>query len=162
MTVWVARDLDRVRVAPKPTTASQAAVSVSFHRNGMDPGRVNDQLMPRNATDGFAPNFDFWPRKGTTEWVVYEFARSTTVSGVTVSWFDDTGSGECRLPAAWRVLHRTETGLWEPVTGVSKYPVRRRDPVRVTFAPVTTGALRLEIQLPPNYSSGLYEWEVEP
>jgi len=33
--------------------------------------------------------------------------------------------------------------------------------VKVTFDPVTTKALRLEIQLPPNFSAGLYEWEVE-
>lgn len=161
MTVWVARDAAHARVAPRPTLASQAKVTVSFNRNGMDPARVNDQLMPRNATDGFAPNFDFWPHKGTAEWVAYEFPQPATVKSVTVSWFDDTGSGECRLPASWRVLYRTEAGTWQPVTGASEYLIRKNDPVKVTFAPVTTKALRLEIQLPPNFSAGLYEWEVE-
>ena len=81
----------------------------------MDPARLNDQLLPQNATDGFAPNFDFWPHKGTAEWVAYEFAQPTTVELVTVSWFDDTGTGECRLPVSWRLLYRGDDGQWKPV-----------------------------------------------
>jgi hypothetical protein len=33
--------------------------------------------------------------------------------------------------------------------------------VKVSFSPVNTKALKLEVQLPPNYSAGLYEWEIE-
>jgi hypothetical protein len=161
MTVWVARDASRARVAPKPTLTSQAKVAVSFHRGGMDPARLNDQLLPQNATDGFAPNFDFWPHKGTAEWITYEFTQPTRVKAISVSWFDDTGSGECRLPTSWRLSWRTEAGAWQPVTGASDYLVRKSEPVKVTFDPVTTRALRLDVQLPPNFSSGLYEWEVE-
>jgi uncharacterized protein len=161
MAVWLARDAAHARVAPKPTLTSQAKVSVSFHRSGMEPNRLNDQLLPQNATDGFAPNFDFWPHKGTAEWIAYEFAQPTRVKSVTVSWFDDTGSGECRLPVSWRVLHHTDAGAWEPVTGAGDYPIRKRDPVKVTFDPITTRALRLALQLPTGFSSGLYEWQVE-
>ena len=161
MTVWVARDPAHARLAPRPTLASQAKVTTSFHRGGMDPARLQDQLLPQNATDGFAPNFDFWPHKGTAEWVAYEFAQPTTVRAVRVSWFDDTGSGECRLPVSWRVLSRTEAGSWQPVAATSDYLTRKSDPVKVTFTPVTTKALRLEIQLPDKFSAGLYEWEVE-
>lgn len=161
MTVWLARDPDRARVAPKPTIASRAKVSASFRRSGMSLDPLNDQQVPRNATDGFAPNFDFWPHKGTAEWVAYEFAQPTEVRAVTVSWFDDTGTGECRLPVSWRVLYRTNAGEWLPVAKAGEYLIRKRDPVKVTFAPVTTQALRLDIQLPPNFSAGLYEWEVE-
>jgi hypothetical protein len=161
MTVWLPRDPSRARLAPRPTIASQSKVAVSFRRSGMNPAPLNDQLQPLNATDGFAPNFDFWPHKGTAEWVEYEFREPTLVRGVTVSWFDDTGSGECRLPASWRVVHRTEDGAWQPVAGVSGYAVRKSDPVKVSFTPITTRALRLEIQLVPDFSAGLYEWEVE-
>jgi hypothetical protein len=161
MSVWLARDAEHARPAPIPTLASQAKVSVSFRRNGMDSERLNDQLLPQNATDGFAPNFDFWPHKGTPEWVSYEFAQPTEVRAVRVSWFDDTGTGECRLPASWRVLYRTREGQWAPVTGASAYDIRKKDPVRLTFEPVNTTALRLEVQLPPDFSAGLYEWEVE-
>ncbi len=161
MTVWLARQPERARLAPRPTIASRAKVTTSFHRGGMDPGRLNDQQTPLNATEGSAPNFDFWPRKGTREWVAYEFAQPTQVREATVSWFDDTGSGECRLPQSWRLLYRAGDGAWRPVEGVADYPIRKTDPVKVAFNPVTTSALRLEIQLPPNFSAGLYEWEVE-
>jgi hypothetical protein len=161
MTVWVARALEGARVAPRKTIASRAEVSASFHRSGMEPARLNDQISPQTVPDGSAPNFDFWPRKGTAEWVAYEFAQPTPVRGVTVSWFDDTGSGECRLPLSWRVLYRAENGGWQPVTGAGDFPVRLAHPVRVSFDPVTTLGLRLDIQLPPDFSSGLYEWEVE-
>ncbi|MHB9006801.1 MAG: glycoside hydrolase family 127 protein [Limisphaerales bacterium] len=161
MTVWVARETANARPAPRPTVASQAKVTASFHRGGMNLGHLNDQLLPENFTDGFAPNFDFWPHKGTAEWIAYEFTAPIPVRAVRVSWFDDTGSGECRLPASWRVLHRTDAGQWEPVTGASAHPIRKRDPVRVAFTPVVTTALRLEIQLVPGFSAGLYEWEIE-
>lgn len=161
MTVWVARNPAEARPAPRATIASQAKIATSFHRGEMDSSRLNDQLIPRNATDGFAPNFDFWPHKGTAEWIDYQFNKPTQVRTVTVAWFDDTGSGECRLPASWHLLYRSENGSWKPVEGVSDYPIRKTDPVKVSFAPVTTSALRMEIQLPPRFSAGLYEWEVE-
>ncbi|MBL9138349.1 MAG: glycoside hydrolase family 127 protein [Verrucomicrobiales bacterium] len=161
MAVWVARDPEHARVAPKPTLTSKAKVTVSYHRGGMDPGYVNDQLHPLNATDGFAPDFDFWPRKGTAEWVCYEFETPVRVSNTAVSWFDDTGTGECRLPVSWRVLYRTDSGSWEPVRATNDYTTRKRDPVKLQFEPVTTQALRLEMQLPEGFSSGLYEWLLE-
>ena len=161
MAVWLARDAATARPTPKPTLASQAKVTVSFARGGMSLAPINDQLVPQNFTDGFAPNFDFWPHKGTAEWVAYEFLQPVTVKSVCVSWFDDTGAGECRLPASWRVLYRSAEGKWEPLKNTGDYSIRKRDPVKVAFDAVTTQALRLEVQLPRDFSAGLYEWEVE-
>lgn len=161
MTVWVARETAGARVPAPPTIASKAKVTTSFHRSGMQPAHLNDQLLPLNSTDGFAPNFDFWPHKGTAEWVAYEFAEPTRVRAVVVSWFDDTGSGECRLPASWSVEYRDEEGAWRPVRAASPYAIRKTQPVRVEFEPVSTRALRLNVQLPERFSAGLYEWSVE-
>ena len=47
MTVWVAREPGRARLGPKPTLATRAKVSTSFHREGMEPARVNDGLAPQ-------------------------------------------------------------------------------------------------------------------
>ena len=161
MAVWLARDAATARPTPRMTPASQAEITVSFARGGMNLEPLNDQLLPQNFTDGFAANFDFWPHKGTGEWVRYEFAQATKVSAVRVSWFDDTGTGECRLPVSWRLLYHDDAGTWQPVANASEYAIRKRDPVRVSFDAVTTKALRLEIQLPKDFSAGLYEWEVE-
>lgn len=161
MAVWLARDASTARPIQPPTLASQAKVTTSFARGGMSLVPLNDRLVPENFTDGFAPNFDFWPHKGTTEWVTYEFPQSTTVRAVRVSWFDDTGKGECRVPVSWRVLYRDNANQWQPVVNPSEYSIKARDPVRVSFDPVNTKFLRVEIQLPKDFSSGLYELEVE-
>lgn len=161
MAVWLGRDAEHVRPVPAPTAASKAKVSVSFVRGGMDTARLNDQQMPRNATDGFAPNFDFWPHKGGTEWISYQFEKPEKVTGVTVSWFDDTGKGECRVPKAWRLLYQDSSGAWKPAPGTPDYAIRKADPVNVKIQPVTTKALKIEIDQPDGFSTGLFEWEVQ-
>jgi hypothetical protein len=79
---------------------------------------------------------------------------------VDVYWFDDTGQGQCRVPASWRLLHQ-RANAWYPVENASAYGV---DPDRyntVTFDPVRTRALRIEAQLQPGFSGGILEWRVE-
>ncbi len=44
---------------------------------------------------------------------------------------------------------------------LEEYGLRKAEAVRVRFEPVTTEALRLEVQLRAGFSAGLYEWEVE-
>jgi DUF1680 family protein len=160
MTVWLPTETAKVRLAPIPTLASTAKIETSFARPGMSAERLNDQQMPRNATDGFAPAFDFWPHKGGSEWVSYQFEKPAKVNAVTVSWFDDSGMGECRLPTAWRLLYRDAAGQWQPVTGASAFTIRNKEPVKLTFDPVTTQALKIELDLQPGFSAGFYEWEV--
>lgn len=161
MSVWLGRDAEHVRPVPAASLASKAKVDVSFARGGMDKSRLNDQQMPRNATDGFAPNFDFWPHKGGAEWISYEFEKPVNVTGVTVSWFDDTGIGECRLPKAWRLFYQDDAGNWQPAAGAPDYGVSKSEPVSVKIQPVITRALRIELDLAEGFSAGLYEWEVE-
>jgi DUF1680 family protein len=160
MTVWLGSDAANARPAPAPTLASKAKVEASFVRGGMDIARINDQQMPRNATDGFAPAFDFWPHKGGSEWIIYQFEQAAKVDSVTVSWFDDTGVGECRLPVAWRLFYRDDSGQWQAVNGASEFGIRDKQAVKVTIEPVTTRAMKIEIDLQAGFSAGLYEWEV--
>jgi uncharacterized protein len=161
MTVWMPRNPADSRPPPRKTLSSTAKISTSFQRGGMGTDALNDQLMPKNATDGFAKNFDFWPHKGTPEWIQYEFAQPTELKKATVSWFDDTGTGECRLPKSWRLTYRTESGNWKPVEATDSYAIQKSTPVDVRFAPVKTLAVRLELQLVPKFSAGLFEWEIE-
>ena len=53
----------------------------------------------RSSDDQEIPRFTWWDHRGTAEWVQYDFAKPTTVSTVSVYWFDDTGRGGCRVPA---------------------------------------------------------------
>ncbi|MCX6877808.1 MAG: glycoside hydrolase family 127 protein [Verrucomicrobia bacterium] len=117
-----------------------------------------DGAEPKNSGDPAVPRFTWWDHRGTAEWVVKRFERPTRVSGVAVYWFDDTGAGECRVPAHWKLLYR-DGDEWKPVVATGDYGVARDQYNKVTFAPVTTAALRIEAQLQPGFSAGVLEWK---
>ena len=119
-----------------------------------------DGALPKASNDHGLDRFTWWPRKGSTEWVQYEFTRPRAVSGAAVYWFDDTPGGGCKLPAGWRLLYR-DGGAWKPVPGVRDYPVARDRLCEVMFPPVTTTALRLEAELAKGFSAGILEWQVK-
>lgn len=75
-------------------------------------------------------------------------------------WFDDTGQGECRVPASWKALYRAGK-KWVPVKSLNPYGVAKDKYNTVRFAPVQTSALRLEIRLPEKFSAGIHEWKVK-
>lgn len=157
MTVWPARELSAAKPLPGPTLAYRSKVTVS---RGGTVSALNDQLEPRNSIDHSNPYFHWWPQKGTVEWVEYNFPEPTRVSAVEVYWFDDTGIGECRVPASWRLLARVD-GEWQPVSHPSNYGVKADGYNRCVFDPLMTGALRLEVQLQEGWATGIHEWKVE-
>ena len=76
-----------------------------------------------------------------------------------VYWFDDTGRGECRVPASWRVEYR-DGDAWRPVEAHGPYGLAKDAWNEVAFAPVATDALRLVVQLPEGWAAGVHEWKV--
>jgi uncharacterized protein len=122
--------------------------------------RSDDRVTPGKSNDASNGNFDFWPHKGTTEWVRYEYKQPRRISSSEVFWFDDTGRGQCRVPASWRLLYK-DGEQWKPVETTSEYGVRKDQFNTVKFTPVTTTALRMEIQLPEKFSTGILEWRVK-
>ncbi len=156
MAVWLARSEAAARPLPAPTIASKARATAS----GGDVAALSDQREPRSSGDHSNRFLHWWPRKGTVEWVQYDFAQPTRVSAVEVYWFDDTGRGECRLPASWRLLYRAGDE-WKPVANPSGFGCERDKYNRTTFDPVVTTALRIEVQLPEGFSAGIHEWKVE-
>jgi hypothetical protein len=121
---------------------------------------LNDGIVPKKSNALDVPRFTWWDHKGTAEWVQYKFKQPTTLSAVEVYWFDDTGTGLARVPASWRLVYRSDNA-WKPVRATSPYGVQKDRFNRVTFDPVTTTILRLEVQLQPNVSGGILEWKVE-
>jgi hypothetical protein len=157
MAVWLPRQEAGARVLPRPTLASASQASASGDKSAE---AVNDLWEPSGSGDHGHPYLHWWPNKGTVEWVQYDFGRILSVSGVQVYWFDDTGRGECRVPASWRVLYRIGDD-WLPVESLNPYGVEKDAYNRVRFRPVLTRGLRLEIQLQEGYSAGVLEWKVE-
>jgi len=157
MAVWLARNNSSARPLPFPTLASLSKASAS----GGDARALNDQSEPRSSGVHSSRFLHWWPRKGTKEWVQYDFPKTSRVGAVEVYWFDDTGRGECRLPKSWSLFYR-QSGEWKPVINPSPYGCAGDRYNRTTFDPVVTDGLRIEVQLPDGFSSGIHEWRVEP
>lgn len=158
MQVWLARVPAAARPAPVETLASTSRVIASV---AGAVGAVNDQLEPRSSDDHSLSFFHWWPRTGTTEWIEYEFPREARVAGTEVYWFEDSAiGGGCRLPRGWRVLYR-DGETWKPVAAREVYTVGKDRWSRVSFEPVTTTGLRLEVELPEGFSTGIHEWKLE-
>lgn len=157
MTVWPARVPGAAKPLPVPTIAYTSKLSVS---GGTGPEAITDQLEPKNSNDHSIPYFHWWPNKGTKEWVQLDFRTKTTVSSTEIYWFDDTGTGECRVPESWTLTYKDGVE-WKPVEGATAYGLAKDTFNAVRFAPVETTGLKLEVQLQKDYSAGLYEWKVK-
>lgn len=95
MTVWLPIDLNATRPAMPPTIASESEVSASHRSSAIS--AVNDRLQPQNPEDRSMPYYHWWPKKNTTEWIVYDFkgdrlslllpfTGSTTARGVVAGY----------------------------------------------------------------------------
>lgn len=152
MAVWLAADPNVAWPAPAKTIAYTSKIATS---GGERPAAMADQLEPKTSNDHGVPFFHWWPKKGTTEWVEFRFAEPSEVSSVKVYWFEDEGIGECRLPKAWRVLYR-EGDAWKPVEG-AEYPVAKDRFTEASFKKVRASGIRIEVDLPPRFSTGIHE-----
>jgi hypothetical protein len=162
MTVWIPIDLNATSPALPPTAASQATIECSQRIGSLS--ALNDRLVPADAEDRSVPYAHFWgTQKSATEWFVYNFKEASTVSSSTVYWFDDSPWGGCRVPKAWKLYYKDNSGNWVEVKNPSRYPTDRGIACTVDFDPVTTTALKLELTQPDQKDlfCGVYEWSVK-
>ncbi len=159
MAVWLPSEVRATRPVAIPTLASKSQVTASHPAKSLT--AITDGLVPADENDRTIPYYHWWPKEGTTEWIVYEFPEKTEVSSSTVYWYDDAPWGSCRLPRSWKVYYKNEAGEWTPVPEADAYPVSKGNPNAVHFAPVSTSAVKLEVVLPEKYAAGMYEWEIQ-
>jgi len=117
---------------------------------------VVSRLEPRSSQDKENDFYHWWPRKGTSEWMQFEFDDPTDLSAIEVYWLDDTGSGACRVPQSWRLLYR-DGDEWKPVADSNGYATEKDMYNRTAFTGVTTRAVRIEVQMQPNWSAGVLQ-----
>lgn len=163
MAVWLPTAESLAEPIPPATLASSSRVTASYCCEGDSVLAVNDQREPSASNDQAIGRFTWWPHEGTAEWIQYDFAEPHTISGLDVYWFDDTGSGGCRVPASWRILTRAgndPSAPWTPVESAAAPGVERDAYNRVEFKPVTAAAVRLEVKLQDGYSGGILEWRL--
>ena len=144
-----------VWIVPRPTLKRASWCNPSDSIEAAWDGKV-----PSSSADTSIPRFTWWDHKGTAEWIQYDLGTATSVSSVQVYWFDDTGKGGCRLPKSWKVLYR-DGEQWKDVAVLSEFPVVLDGFCLANFKPVTTDALRVEVQLQPGFSGGILEMQVK-
>ncbi len=148
MTVWPAREESRVKLPLLPTIASTSQISSSQSRPSGAPGIRNfkaltDQMEPLSSSDDSFSFFRLIPQEGDTGWLQYDFKKSAEVSSVAVYWMDDQRF--CKLPESWRVLYK-DGKTWKPVRHHGEYDVERDGFNQVSFDPIETSSLRIEIK----------------
>jgi DUF1680 family protein len=164
MVVWLPETAERAEIPGEFGVVVSRGVRLSAsHVNPTDTLKaLNDGKLPKSSGDHGIPRMTWWDHKGTTEWVAYRFRKPRKLSSAAVYWFDDTGRGQCRVPASWRLLWR-DGKEWKPckLTGKSAFGTAFDRFNKVTFEPVRTRELRLEVRLKRDFSGGILEWQVK-
>lgn len=137
----------------------QAKVTMSFANDNCLPQGINDGIEPKSSGEQPVANCHWWPHKGTDEWVQYTWPKGVTAASAEVYWFDDTGQGNCRLPASWEIQY-LDGNEWKGVAAKGSYAINKDDWCGVSFLPVNTTTLRLRVKLQSNWSAGAHEWKV--
>jgi uncharacterized protein len=152
MQVWMARRPDVARVSPVALPDAVAKVSSSggiekkwtgYNDQNDDIAAVYDNVTPLSSADESHLYFRMRPPVGQPAWVEYEFKQPTTISTAEAYWADDRRF--CKLPSSWRVTYKAG-GEWRPVVHRGTYGVAKDTFNRVEFDPVTTTAVRLEVE----------------
>jgi hypothetical protein len=156
MAVWMSSDPQKAWVAPLPpdpisvvrSSGGVQKVWTGYNDQNDDIRALYDGKDPISSADESYLYFRMRPEPGTAAWVEYEFKAPSKVSSARVYWFDDRRF--CRVPASWRVLYKDgdnkDGDAWKPVANVEPYVVAKDKFNAVSFEPVTTIAVRLEVE----------------
>ncbi|MBN1819925.1 MAG: glycoside hydrolase family 127 protein [Prolixibacteraceae bacterium] len=158
MMVWIPVKKEATRPKPAPTIANTSKVEASHESSGLF--GISDGILPKNSADESNIFYHWWPDENVTHWIVYNFQKPEVVSSSGIYWFVDVPNGGCDLPADWKILYKSGNS-WLPVKIKGNYGIEKDKLNNVEFDPVKTSALKLEVKLPENNSSGIHEWTVE-
>jgi hypothetical protein len=159
MAVWLATEDKYAKPLPPPTIASESTISASAYKKSIV--ALNDGMLPKNSNDHSITYYHWWPENNSTQWIQYDFAKPAEISTVKVYWFDDGPDGGCRIPANWKILYKTGSGDWKEVETDGNYPIIKDEINTINLKKVNASAVKMEIQLSDEFSSGIYEWIVE-
>jgi uncharacterized protein len=151
MAVWMAADPEKAWISPLPPEPIHAVHSsggvqkgwTGYNDQNDDMGALYDGKDPLSSADESYLYYRMRPEPGSAAWVEYQFKSPAKISSAHVYWFDDRRF--CRLPKSWRVLYR-DADTWKPVANLQPYVVAKDRFNSVSFAPVTTIAVRLEVE----------------
>ncbi|MBI9016368.1 MAG: glycoside hydrolase family 127 protein [Phycisphaerae bacterium] len=154
MVVWLPTKIEDTVLAPRRTIASQSKVTTSKGTGSLS--NMINQIEPKDSSDKENGMFHWWPKKGTQEWVQFDFDKPTILSSIEVYWLDDTGSGQCRVPQNWKLMYKNGS-QWSQVIDGNGFAVEKDMFNRTSFAKITTNSVRLEVQFQEGWSGGVLE-----
>ncbi len=142
-----AQDVNLALVASPSASAVSGDTSV---------GSLNDGNSPANSLERGTGSYGNWPHTGT-QWVQYDWTQPVSTGRIEVYWWDDHQG--VRLPAACRVKFWDGDSFVE-VENIGHALVKADQFNTLTFKPVTTSKLRLEMDGNGTFSTGILEWRV--
>ncbi|TRZ88575.1 glycoside hydrolase family 127 protein [bacterium] len=151
MAVWIPRRGDRVWLKPVPPDpigqvaffAAKDKGWTGYNDQSDDICAVYDGFDPLNSADESHLYFRMTPPVGKPAWIEYEFKAPTDISSSEAYFVDDRRF--CRLPRTWRIMYK-DGNKWKPVVNRDAYGVEKDRFNTVTFEPVKTKAVRLEVE----------------
>lgn len=159
MTVWFAEKPELSIPIPFSSIAYTSTISASHKTAALK--SIADQLEPSNSNDHSIPYYHWWPKKNSTEWIQYDFAKEEEISISKIYWFDDEPiGGGCRIPESYK-LYFLDGSDWKLVNNKNEYKVAKDKLSEIIFDKVKTKGIRIEVKLPENYASGIFEWVIK-
>ena len=158
MAIWLARQDAAAIPLGMPSVAKKSSVSASVSDANME--TIKDGIMPANSADKTKPFFSWLPKKGTKEWIQYDFGGVYDPSIVEVYWVDDGPAGEHRLPKNWKIQYKAGNE-WKDTWTPDSWIIEKDKLSRVVFETVKTDSIRLVVEMQDGFSAGLYQWRVK-
>ena len=143
--------------AQTPSGAPNLAVvgtPSGIDRYGGDYHELNDGLIPREP--GNPAERGKKPKRFST-WVEYDWAQPVSANGVSVYWWDYTGT--VPLPASYRIEY-WDGSRFRPVEHPSGLGLKNDSYNTTNFDAVRTTRLKLEMDSADRWVSALLEWQV--
>ncbi|HVT80055.1 MAG TPA: hypothetical protein VHM90_05305, partial [Phycisphaerae bacterium] len=169
MTLWIpTADAAAIPIGT-PNLAATATITGSPKQAGpaIDGRAAKDGHEMRNShTNDPLSHFDWWPDRSATEWMQYTWTTPQTITSTSIYFWDDSSiGGGCKCPKSWKASYLDKDGKWQSVETADTYTCLPDHYNKVTFKPVTTTALKVElVSADPangnNCSIGINEWKV--
>ena len=98
---------------------------------------------------------------GSKQWIVMPFDKARTISKSRTYWMDEQyPNGGVRVPASIALFYK-DGDAWKPVPNPKGLECKMDQYNDATFDPVTTTAIKMEMQFQPTRCGGLFRWRVD-
>lgn len=98
---------------------------------------------------------------GSKQWIIMPFDQKRTISKSRTYWMDEQyPHGGVRVPASIALFYKSGDS-WKPMTHPKGYGCEMDKYNEATFDPVTTTAVKMEMQFQPTRCGGLMRWRIE-